>query len=905
MAPPKDIARSYPKRGLTADVGFRSEPKFCGDGSTSLDGTSDYLESTLTTALGSGFSVSLWFLKRSTTGSNNYLMSSGSAGGGSFISLSCTASVNALAVYDQSLFLTSSLTADLNQWHHAVLTVGTGANSYTVYLDGIGESLANTASPNITNGDFELGRYSLGNTHYHDGLVSDVRIYDQVLTQDQVREIYNNPGLTIPTGLSASNLRHRYKLETDYVDTGASGDDLTAFGSPSFTVNRPQLPRGLDLARGAAMARVYTGRCVEFDGSTDFLDMGTGVDKNYTTRSDQTTFSFWINPDNTSTTQWVYQNRALIGGTDRKECNHHFLYFSNTIVFDGSGASIRVPDSKAPVGQWSFVCAVADSASGVSKLYINGELFTTTSAPLTSANGNDFVIGARNNTPIQVFDGQLSNFKIFNVELTQAQVRELYHNPEMVIPTGVSASNLRRHYPLCAYNDTGGMGGRYEIDQGVEGVNGEYGGSPAMAFAQPVPCPQLGLQQSASRIHWSDNTGQKLSGTIPALGTDFTIAFWFQRGSTTSAETFLEVNTPGTYQFYYDLTQLVYYSSTAGVFYTGVSCAEGEWAHLGLTQNGVYKNGVLYTTTFSLDWLGTAYRMFGRHSASNSCSGVSSNMAFWSDALTTAEMLELYNQGPDYDPRNDTGNYASSDTLQNLWFMDDLTTVKDRKGSNDLTVIGSPIMQSFPENASGSTIVGDFSMKRKGVSVLNLGAVSNVDTEYALSAKDSAFLPSFANGGSFSCFFRLQKLGEYSTIFINDDYGSGIQHRFAVFADPVNKVRVEIGDGASARANPVTTGAISDSDWHHFAFTVDYGGGSTTTIKMFIDGVLDSTSTATTLAGVPNATALRFGDYVASGGNEANGPIACLKFYQVTLSDNEIKQIYNSDLRLIKGLANE
>jgi hypothetical protein len=46
MAPPKDIARSYPKRGLTADVGFRSEPKFCGDGSTEFDGTSDFATAT-------------------------------------------------------------------------------------------------------------------------------------------------------------------------------------------------------------------------------------------------------------------------------------------------------------------------------------------------------------------------------------------------------------------------------------------------------------------------------------------------------------------------------------------------------------------------------------------------------------------------------------------------------------------------------------------------------------------------------------------------------------------------------------------------------------------------------------------------------------------------------------------
>ena len=59
MAPPKDIARSYPKRGLTADVGFRSEPKFCGDGSaefsTGVDGTGTY-----TNTLGDTLSMCCW-----------------------------------------------------------------------------------------------------------------------------------------------------------------------------------------------------------------------------------------------------------------------------------------------------------------------------------------------------------------------------------------------------------------------------------------------------------------------------------------------------------------------------------------------------------------------------------------------------------------------------------------------------------------------------------------------------------------------------------------------------------------------------------------------------------------------------------------------------------------------------
>ena len=91
--------------------------------------------------------------------------------------------------------------------------------------------------------------------------------------------------------------------------------------------------------------------------------------------------------------------------------------------------------------------------------------------------------------------------------------------------------------------------------------------------------------------------------------------------------------------------------------------------------------------------------------------------------------------------------------------MDDLTTIKDRKGSNDLTVIGSPIMQSFPENASGSTIVGDFSLKRKGASVLNPTATpASTLTQSAIISNDGALTPDPSKGGySFSVFIRFEQ----------------------------------------------------------------------------------------------------------------------------------------------------
>lgn len=912
MAPPKDIARSYPKRGLTADVGFRSEPKFCGDGSAFFD--NDNATATLSTTPGSSFSYGLWMNVSDFVPSNQAVLieigAAGSAGSQVTITLTSTGQVQ---IFNGSGFIgtTAANTVSLNTWHFIAVAVDGSSGGLKIYVDGVDVTGTHTATFNVTDKGMTVGAYAPSSAFYTEGNLANVFYCTEILTQDQVRQIMrfsSSSQFATITGMESF-----YPLSADFNDAIGSAN-LTNSGATLQVATKPQLPRGLDLARGAAQARCFTGRCVDFDGSTDFLDMGLGVDKNYTTRSDRASFSVWFNADQTASVAFLYQNRHNnIGGTDRPECETQLFSTSTDLFFDGEGASVSVPMANVTIGKWHHFVGIADDSDGPVKVYLDGVLYDTTGSAQAGANGNDFVIGARNNSPLQPFNGKLSNFKIFNVELTQAQVRELYHNPEMAIPTGVSASNLRRHYPLCAYNDTGGMGGRYEIDQGVEGVNGEYGGSPVMDFAQPVPCPQLGLQQSATRLYFPGATTQT-SATIPALGATASISAWFfwddaarvsyvasvgDAGSNTNGLN-IRINTSG------DVT-----TNLNGQFDSGLNVTEGTWNHIVVTTQSsspywkCFVNNVEASSPAALTGainITATNAEIGANNFSFGAAGIIADAAIWTSELSDSNVAALYNSGV---IGADVSQVDSSNLIA-WWKCDDLTSCKDFSGNGrSMTITTALDAVSFPENASGSTIVGDISMKRKGVSVLNFGAVSSTANEYALSAKDSAFLPSFANGGSFSCFFRLQKLGEFSSIFINDDYNSGIQHRFAAYVRLANDLTVEIGDGVSARANPDTTGTISDSEWHHFAFTIDYGGGSTTTIKLFLDGVLDSTSTATTLAGVPNATALRFGDYVTSGTNEANGPVACLKFYQVTLSENEIKQIYNSDLRLIKGLENE
>ncbi len=526
MAPPKDIARSYPKRGITADVGFRSEPKFCGDGSTEFDGTADFVNAAnYTKGSSTATAVSFW-MKGQEDLSNAFTVCNNQGGGSNSVDQFIIRSYNnSLDVQfadgsqrSVNLATTSAGNFSINAWHHVLFVIDGSSATFTckAFFDGIKQDT-------VTSGGYTTGTgLNIGaraSSFHFDGKIADFRIYDVVLTDAQCLEIYNNPSNPLPSGVSSSNLRRRYLLATDFNDTGADSQNGSASGSPSFTVDRPQLPRGLDLARGAAQARVYTGRAVDFDGSADRLAAA-----HYNPSGDYLTTTAWVNAD-------TLRNQGVIfNGTTGRNSFLFYMLASGVLRFywnDTTGDAAISHQTALTVGQWYHVAAVmdmSDPADHQITFYIDGIATTNTREARTFSGTNNYGIG-NEYAAIGFFDGKIADCRIYDVALTQAQVRELYHNPEQVLPTGVSASNLRRYYPLSDYNDTGGTGGRYFQDMGADGEPAEDLGSASMEFAQPVPCPQLGLQQSATRLYHPGGT-QGATATITAPGTTVSLSAW-------------------------------------------------------------------------------------------------------------------------------------------------------------------------------------------------------------------------------------------------------------------------------------------------------------------------------------------------------------------------------------------
>ena len=182
MAPPKDIARSYPKRGLTADVGFRSEPKFCGDGSTEFDGSADELSTTATLSVATvPIQTFCVWVKPTTVNANRGIVVNGLSNSNDAFYL-----YQYLTGYGQASntsspgqsrnFALNSVKQDQWQFVCGVYDATDPASvSFSLYVDGVSYSDTAPLGTGAVSGFFKVGRSSSG---YFAGKIANVKVFD-------------------------------------------------------------------------------------------------------------------------------------------------------------------------------------------------------------------------------------------------------------------------------------------------------------------------------------------------------------------------------------------------------------------------------------------------------------------------------------------------------------------------------------------------------------------------------------------------------------------------------------------------------------------------------------------------------------------------------------------------------
>jgi len=612
---------------------------------------------------------------------------------------------------------------------------------------------------------------------------------------------------------------------------------------------------------------LYSGRALDFDGVTDYVDCGTTFQSTF---RGSFSISAWIKPDDgqpdsdanvifgtrNSTAQDMCYCRVQTNG------KLYWIYESDN---DGKEAETASAVFVNGAESWHHVVLVANSTTagaGGMKIYLDGleqTLDGTNNGNTSGITFSDFTtsnnvyIGANNvnDTAGSFFDGDISNLQIWDKAWSLSDVQYAYTHPEKLITdnsavtSGTTISNLKAWYPMTEgtgsiVNDGSGNG-----NHGTNAVGADY----ITAQSEPL-IPQTALMGMSKPILFDgiDDYVSIPETTYDVDGSKIAFNFWVKLNDTTSdnaifgkvgAEWFkfikffnggimVETNTSNnTVNIYFTLDNDLHFFSVVTDGAGGVS---------------VYKDGSLVGSGSGLSD-NLTLNCIGSNKSSLLLEGYVNELSIFT-GLTTfglSEVQELFNDGVALDATT----HSKSGNLQGYWRNDGASKWLDRSISENLVLDGDDDFVNCP----------------------------NIDLS--------------GGAGTITVWFNHSEAAS-QTIFA---YGSNGDDISISLRGTVNNLGLM--DGINNVSNYIYGGSYSLNTWNHLALTVASSG----VIYVYINGsaVISDTDPANSLnfSDINNDT-LMIGKKGSGGGTFFNGIVDQVAVWDTVLSSDEISSIYNA-----------
>lgn len=328
-------------------------------------------------------------------------------------------------------FLNSGMAA--KRWYHVVYSWD--QNSAYGYLDGelkfknpnpdpnsqvhpdlpltAGQYLASTL--NFTNVAIGNG-YSADPERFWKGWIDEVRIYNRVLTAEEVIALAtgNDDGLVLYFPFDEA------PQGTVVLDKSGKWNNGTVTGGVSFKVNSGRI-----------------GGAYEFDGVDDWIKVTRNASLDV---GKQATFAVWYKAyDTRKNLLPTFQQNPILEYSDGQKAGVHV--WANTIGFQwnvkGTGANLVdttgneinnvVSTSDLHFNEWHHLVVTYDGNSGVGRVYIDGALAETKIlGSFTPQTSFDLYVGRRI-WDLPIYNGLLDEVRIYNRVLSDFGVRALYN----------------------------------------------------------------------------------------------------------------------------------------------------------------------------------------------------------------------------------------------------------------------------------------------------------------------------------------------------------------------------------------------------------------------------------------------------------------------------------------------
>lgn len=316
----------------------------------------------------------------------------------------------------------TSATYNDGQWHHLVAIVN--LTHWLLYVDceQVQDYVTSSSSPDITvNAPLTFGRYTVDNNAYLDGDLDEIRLYNRVLTDDEICYLCGS-SYDFNNGLTGY-----FQLNNNANDASATGLNGTNNGATATT--------GFDATPNGAMSFVAA--------QNDYIDAGN----NNRGITDQMSLSLWFRISGNGTYQLAEKyNWTMDAGFYIRMVNGQ-LYFHGR---DQSGVGHAPPPTSATYndGQWHHLMAIVDVNHWM--LYIDCEMVqdyvTGTSSPDISVN-YPLTFGRYTLDNLAYLDGDLDDIRLYNRPLSSTEICHLCHNTVVIGIEEITESSEFIIYP--------------------------------------------------------------------------------------------------------------------------------------------------------------------------------------------------------------------------------------------------------------------------------------------------------------------------------------------------------------------------------------------------------------------------------------------------------------------------
>ena len=397
-----------------------------------FDGSNDYIEVSSGNSFDFGtndFAISSWVNTTGTTSQHRTIAckQNPSNAGNWSLQILTNGKPNFYA-NNGSIDLNSASTVNDGNWHNIILK--RTSDVFELIVDNVIKDTQTVSSQNLTNTEnLRIGHRVTAYNAFFNGSLSNISIFNTALPAtgtESIESLYNYG--TPPDISSYSGLQGFWKLDASATFDGSNWS-IPDDSSNSNTGTSSGMTAANLVQSNLNITTPYSRYALDFDGTNDRVGLTSSIDLG-TINS----ISVWVRNE-------VSQDRTLLGEASFGS-NYHLLGgYSHFILRVGSKYNV-LSTGLTPIipiaSNWSHLVFVRNG-DDVS-LYINGSLAVSSNTWAGGSPGTDSskfdTIGSRAGGGVYWL-GKISNVSAFNLELSAAQVTELYNQAK--------PSNLNNH----------------------------------------------------------------------------------------------------------------------------------------------------------------------------------------------------------------------------------------------------------------------------------------------------------------------------------------------------------------------------------------------------------------------------------------------------------------------------